>query len=355
MTTHFSAHAAVSQHDEPFQRFIAAARPSAALWRLLVGVCVFSVLAFVLPAVWVFFLFSAIYFWHDWVQHLFSVLPMLDGLVASVIQWITPAIIMLSPIISVFMDMVEGIDPRFWGVAGVFASFLFWWGALAVVVIVVHKRSLRSVYSPPAFKIRDGLQQCVPVALILSGIIGVSFVVSFLFGTLPVLRNIEWLPWLVFVLVMIPLIIMQSTAEEMVFRGYLQQQLAVRFRSAWVWMVLPSAVFAALHYDSEAVFNSYALILSVFIFALVMADVTRLSGSLMPAMFLHSINNILAVLVISLPDDLGAVTLYWVDVESMTYEQLEFLWLTDTLAFVIFWVLWRLYYANPRAARTSRA
>ncbi len=43
--------------------------------------------------------------------------------------------------------------------------------------------------------------------------------------------------------------LIQTGAEELVFRGYLQQQLAARFASPLIWMVLPALIFGAVHYD----------------------------------------------------------------------------------------------------------
>ena len=41
----------------------------------------------------------------------------------------------------------------------------------------------------------------------------------------------------------------QAGAEELLFRGYLTQQLALRASNPIVWAVLPSLLFGALHYD----------------------------------------------------------------------------------------------------------
>jgi hypothetical protein len=46
-------------------------------------------------------------------------------------------------------------------------------------------------------------------------------------------------------------VLVQTGAEEVLFRGYLQQQLAARFASPLAWMVLPSVIFALLHYQPE--------------------------------------------------------------------------------------------------------
>ena len=43
-------------------------------------------------------------------------------------------------------------------------------------------------------------------------------------------------------------ILIQVTTEELVFRGYLQQQFACLSSSRWVWMVLPSVLFGSWHF-----------------------------------------------------------------------------------------------------------
>ncbi|HEV2901049.1 MAG TPA: CPBP family intramembrane glutamic endopeptidase [Pseudaminobacter sp.] len=47
-------------------------------------------------------------------------------------------------------------------------------------------------------------------------------------------------------------ILFQSSAEELVFRGYLQQSLAHRFPHWCVWAALPAIMFTLLHWDSDA-------------------------------------------------------------------------------------------------------
>jgi membrane protease YdiL (CAAX protease family) len=63
-------------------------------------------------------------------------------------------------------------------------------------------------------------------------------------------------------------VLIQTGAEEVLFRGYMQQQLAARFSSPILWMVLPSAIFAALHYQPEIMGdNTWLMMGAVFVFA----------------------------------------------------------------------------------------
>ena len=103
----------------------------------------------------------------------------------------------------------------------------------------------------------------------------------------------------------------QTLAEEMVFRGYLMQQLAVRFRWPLVWLVLPALAFGALHYDPLTHGgNAWGVVLAVTLFGLAAADLTRRTGSLGAAWGLHFANNTVALLVLATGGALPGLALW---------------------------------------------
>lgn len=110
---------------------------------------------------------------------------------------------------------------------------------------------------------------------------------------------VGWLPWA------LPLLLLQITAEEVLFRGYIQQQLAARFAARWVWMVLPALIFAAGHWTPQAGAAAWLTVAATFLFGLIAADLTARTGSLGAAMGLHFVNNVSSLLVISSP---GSIT-----------------------------------------------
>jgi len=117
--------------------------------------------------------------------------------------------------------------------------------------------------------------------------------------------------WALLLPLSLVLVLIQVSAEEIAFRGYLQQQLAARFRSPFVWMVLPSVLFAFGHYlPEEAGENAWIIALWSGVFGMLMADITARSGSLGPAIALHFYNNITAMLIVSMPDSLSGLALF---------------------------------------------
>ncbi|MEX5730091.1 membrane protease YdiL (CAAX protease family) [Rhodovulum iodosum] len=126
-----------------------------------------------------------------------------------------------------------------------------------------------------------------------------------------VYRNVTFGTWLTLLPLALPALLVQTSAEELLFRGYLQQQLAARFNRRVVWMGVPAALFAVGHYMPEtAGENAKYLALWAGLFSLCAADLTARTGTLGAAIGLHFANNVLAVLVTSLPGAASGLSLY---------------------------------------------
>jgi len=98
--------------------------------------------------------------------------------------------------------------------------------------------------------------------------------------------------WLMFGLLALPAIFVQTSTEELVYRGFLQQQLGLRSQSPLVWMGIPSLLFGLSHigYSTDLTENIHYVGWS-FCFGLVMADLTARTGSLGPALAMHFVYN----------------------------------------------------------------
>jgi membrane protease YdiL (CAAX protease family) len=136
----------------------------------------------------------------------------------------------------------------------------------------------------------------------------------------------------------LPMILLQSGAEEVIFRGFLQQQLGARFGSPLIWMVLPSALFAVLHYDPDT-FGDFAIfpMIWAFAFGLMAADLTARSGNLGAAIALHFCNNVFALLLFGTAGNMDGLALYVtaLDPESLAHP-LSILF--ESLSLLIVWL-----------------
>ncbi|PRY24159.1 hypothetical protein CLV78_10323 [Aliiruegeria haliotis] len=126
----------------------------------------------------------------------------------------------------------------------------------------------------------------------------------------PPTANLAFGDWLRYLPLALPLIFLQTGAEEVLFRGYLQQQLAARFAARVIWMGLPALAFALLHWSPAAGPNLPVILLSSFIFGLIAADLTEQTGNLGAAMGLHFGNNFFGMLVVAIANTITGLALY---------------------------------------------
>lgn len=122
------------------------------------------------------------------------------------------------------------------------------------------------------------------------------------------------LTWVLLLPVSLFALLVQTGAEEIFYRGYVQQQLAARFRSPWIWLIGPNLLFAAAHFDdTQPLTDSMQYVIWAFCFGLAASDLTARTGSLGPAIGFHLANNVYAFLLfgdMNLPDSGLALFLF---------------------------------------------
>jgi membrane protease YdiL (CAAX protease family) len=122
---------------------------------------------------------------------------------------------------------------------------------------------------------------------------------------------IGWGPWLVFLVPMLFLAFVQTSSEELLFRGYLLRGLAHRFRSPLIWGFLPALVFTCLHWNIGAPLAMNACVLaSIGAFAALVTILVYLTGNLGAGMGAHFANNFAGFLLISHESALSSFALY---------------------------------------------
>lgn len=114
--------------------------------------------------------------------------------------------------------------------------------------------------------------------------------------------------WLFWIGPLIVLVFIQATGEELIFRGYLLQQLAVRSKHWIVWAVVPSLLFGSLHYNGAETGLLY--VTTTAITGLVFCVLVWRSGSLWPAIGYHVANNLYALTIVSVDPDTASTQLF---------------------------------------------
>lgn len=154
--------------------------------------------------------------------------------------------------------------------------------------------------------------------------------------------NLPLSDWLWFLLPALVLTGVQTLSEELVFRGYLMQQLGARFRSPLIWLVIPALLFGAAHFSPRMLGGAWpVVVVMITAFALVMGDLTRRHGNCGAAWGLHLVNNLFILLILSPEGPLSGLALY---IRPETVQELALspvVLLVQVLPYLLVWAILR--------------
>lgn len=158
------------------------------------------------------------------------------------------------------------------------------WAGMFLVVRLLHRQRFATLFAPEGRVRGRDMLKGLGVAAVFA-LIPLPIALAIAEPHLTALSAPTWLGW---AMVLGALVFMQATAEELIFRGYLLQQLALRSRNPLVWAVIPSALFGALHWANAPTGELAALYVgATFLIGLALAALVYRTGSLWAAIGLH--------------------------------------------------------------------
>lgn len=173
------------------------------------------------------------------------------------------------------------------------ATFVGIWPGIYLVVWGLHDQRFGTLFSPEARIRWADFGGGILLAAVFS-----AATVAFALVTvgLPERTAIPVSAWLVAIAPLAVLVFLQASGEELIFRGYMLQQLAARFRSPAVWAGIPAVLFGLAHYSGGAALGiGWHYVLVTAIFGLAAAALVWRTGSLAAAMGLHTGMNLFAI------------------------------------------------------------
>ena len=224
------------------------------------------------------------------------------GVLAMVIVWFAAASGVLGLAAPFVGRSADGGKLLLLGFLLTFAGLVL---GLVVSLRLFHRRGIGSLLGPSGFSLRH-------FAMGVAVVFGLSAATALpLLFVLPLDQRIPLASWLGWAPVTLLGVLVQTTAEELAFRGYLMQQLAARFRSRIVWWLLPSLLFGLLHWNPAAFGpNAWLMAFAAGIMGLILADVTARTGNLSAAIGLHFANNTVAILLVAVSGELSDLALF---------------------------------------------
>jgi len=182
--------------------------------------------------------------------------------------------------------------------------------ALAVTLRLFHQRSLFSLIGPLPHTVWQFWHVIKAIVALYLAIHLLALFVPAPETMRPAL-NMSFGHWAALLPLTLLGLLIQTSAEELIFRGYLQSQLAARFAHPLIWLTLPTALFAALHYDPVTQGDAaWLIVVWAGAFGLAATDLTARSGTLGPAIALHMANNTMAIALTAPDGNFDGVALY---------------------------------------------
>lgn len=130
--------------------------------------------------------------------------------------------------------------------------------------------------------------------------ISLSSVVLMILTGYPVEWNFKLMPFVVLTLVSFFILPIQTTAEEVFFRGLLFQGFGKLFRNAWISILLTGVLFGLLHGSNPEVIKiGYYLLIFYIMTGIFLGLLTHFDQGLELAMGYHAANNIFAALIVT--------------------------------------------------------
>lgn len=211
------------------------------------------------------------------------------------------------------------------GVLMTLLSFAGIWAGVALAMRLVHREPVAALLGERGRVSGPDLAKGFAAALFV-GLLSEAV----LYLRHPVLERgaIDLALWLLLLAPAAILILVQTSAEEVLFRGYLLRGLAGRFRSPLVWALLPALIFTLLHWRAGAPGAlNLALLATIGGFAALTVVLVCLTGNLGAAIGVHFGNNALAFLVVAHENELGALALFrGASLDALTGTPAETLW-----------------------------
>ena len=274
LTVKYKGYKVFPTRNDNFQDYFQPAIKTKAPWRLLIGIIIILMVYFGF-----FGVFGVVFVWVAGVD-------------------VGPAML---------EKIIQGSDPL--SVILLLTSFAGLFLGVLAAVRIMHKRGFKSLIGPSWRQAAHNFWIAALGIAILS--LGGLLVATIFYPPIQPIRQMELFTWLSWMTLGIPLLLVQVSAEELVFRGYFQQQLAARFKSRWVWYVLPSALFGLMHYDPETMgSNAWLVVAHTTLFGLIAADITARTGNLGAAIGFHFANNLFALTIVGLDGALSGLGLY---------------------------------------------
>ncbi len=229
-----------------------------------------------------------------------------------------------------------------------FALLLFIFSGILFGVIVatksIHKRPVLSVFTgAPSFRWSHAFRS----AGIWFALMAVLEIVSFLYAPQDYTYQFQPGPFLVVLLICLLVLPLQTTAEEVIMRGYLMQQIGLIARTPWIPVLVTSLLFGFMHGANPEI-EQYGMAKSMTMYiamGLFFGIVTVMDDGLEMPIGMHYINNLFAFIIVGYKGSVmeGLPSIFVKESENLTWAAV----VTNLIIMVVVLLILKRYFHWP--------
>jgi len=160
---------------------------------------------------------------------------------------------------------------------------------------------------------------------------------SGIFGLSAILLSPDFSGWLIYLILVLILVPIQTTAEELLFRGYLMEMVSKYVKKPWLLSVLTGLSFGALHFG----YQSWVIVFVTGLMGVFLAYFSLKTRGLELVIGVHAINNLILFLLFSNSQVPGIPHGIFIVFEDRSNFLLEFLFVAIPIGVIIF-MGWRM-------------
>lgn len=206
-------------------------------------------------------------------------------------------------------DLVQSHTPG--GVMFQLITFAGIWPGSWAALKLMHKQPFGTLFSPQT---RIRWNDFAGGLLLAGGFWLVTLIIGVSLVGVPQRTELTLGTWLTAFAPLAVLVFLQASGEEIIFRGYILQQWAARYRSPMVWAFLPAFLFGLAHYGNGAELGiGWQYVAVTTLFGLTAAALVWRTGSLAAAMGMHTGMNMFSLSSVGLQGIVEGTQLYLYD------------------------------------------
>jgi len=172
--------------------------------------------------------------------------------------------------------------------------------AIAVMFLVVNKLHDQKTVNFLTTRSRFDWQRVIFAFLVVAVLAVLSLGIEFYLNPEKYVWNYDANKFFVLLLIAVLMVPLQTTAEELFFRGYLMQGIGLWARNRWVPLLATSLLFGVLHGSNPEVAKMGSILILVYILTgFFLGIITLMDDGLELAIGFHAANNLVVALLVT--------------------------------------------------------